>query len=86
MPKSINAKFGRVEISELFLIKKCDGSIAGFGNTVWKILHVNTLKLVCYINEHRNLYFPCPIHYDTMTTLLNFIEEYNLGNVSSKVV
>ena len=69
-----------------FLIRKGDESLAGFGTDVWKVYCAGDLKLVCYLNSEKQLYFPAPISYDNLSMLTKFIESYNLGNIVSKAV
>ncbi len=86
--KSNNKNVQKIDNNLLnsFLIRKGDESLAGFGVDVWKIYCAGNLKLVCYVNADRQLYFPSPVDYENLDLLLKFIEAYNLGNIINKAV
>jgi hypothetical protein len=86
MSKAIKDKVIFSNVSDPFIIKKCDNSIAGFGQNVWRVIDIETLKLVCYINDDKNIYLPSPISFESIHNLMKFIQDYNLAKVCSKVV
>lgn len=69
-----------------FRIEQASSSIAGFGESVYKIIGIYSQKTKCYINEQNQIYFPNPIGITDLKDLVCFLNEFCEMQDAQKVV
>lgn len=69
-----------------FKIEEASKSIAGFGDSVYKVIGLYSEKTKCYINEQNKIYFPNPISITDLKELIEFINDFCENQDAQKIV
>ncbi len=73
-----NIKKYNEKLDNVFELELADTEIAGFGNQVIRIKKRFHEKLICYINEKGQFFFPKVMQYNDFLEVYNLVETFKL--------